>query len=44
MALNTVALCLKGGVNLAIFEPDLFKCMETKVYDIISIDYKYRAL
>ena len=35
---------LEGGVNLAIFEPDLFKCMETKVYDIISIDYKYRAL
>ena len=34
----------EGGVNLAIFEPNLFKCTRTKVYDITSITYKYNEL
>lgn len=29
-----------GGYNLALFDPDLFECIETEVYAIETIDYK----
>lgn len=32
------------GYNLAIFDPDLFKCENAKVYRINSIDYSYKCL
>lgn len=31
----------KGGVNLAIFNPALYKCTKASVYDINSITYSY---
>jgi len=31
-------LC-KDGYNLAIFEPELFECIETKVYQVQSLEY-----
>ena len=33
-----------GGNNLAIFDPDLFECTNTKVYGIDSIDYTKHLL
>lgn len=30
----------ESGYNLAVFEPDLFECIETTVYRIDTIDYK----
>lgn len=32
----------EGGVNLAVFEPDVFKCTETKVCEISRIDYEHK--
>lgn len=29
-----------GGYNLALFDPDLFECVDTKVYGIDMIDYR----
>lgn len=29
-----------GGYNLALFDPDLFECIQTEVYAIDTIDYK----
>ncbi len=34
----------KQGFNLAVFDPDLFKCTRTKVYDINSISYDYNQI
>ena len=34
----------KGGVNLAVFEPDVFKCTKTKVCEIYRIDYDHKEL
>ena len=28
------------GYNLALFDPDLFECVETEVYGIDTIDYR----
>ena len=28
------------GYNLAVFDPDVFECIETKVYRIDTIDYR----
>lgn len=33
-----------GGFNLAIFDPDVFSCISTKVYRIDSIDYEKREI
>lgn len=33
-----------GGINLALFDPSLFKCTKTKVFDITSICYKHKIL
>lgn len=29
-----------AGYNLALFDPDLFECVDTKVYGIDMIDYR----
>ncbi len=34
----------KDGYNLAIFDPDLFECIETKVYGIDLINYDKHEL
>lgn len=34
----------KQGFNLAVFDPNLFKCTSTKVYDIKSISYNYKCI
>lgn len=34
----------KNGTNLAVFDPSLFKCTDTRVYDIQSISYSYIPL
>ena len=34
----------KRGYNLAVFDPNLFKCTSTKVYDIKSISYNYKSI
>lgn len=33
-----------GGYNLAVFNPDLFECIETKIYRIDMIDYRKCAI
>ena len=33
-----------GGYNLAIFNPDLFECMEVNVYDIEKLQYTSKKL
>lgn len=32
------------GYNLAIFDPELFECKKVDVYEITSLDYKYRKI
>lgn len=32
------------GYNLALFDPDLFECVETKVYGIDTIDYRKHVI
>ena len=34
----------KNGANLAVFDPTLFKCIGTNVYDVKSISYSYTQL
>jgi len=34
----------EGGVNLAIFEPNRFKCTRTKIYEITSINYEHKPV
>lgn len=34
----------KKGYNLTIFDPSSFKCVNTKVFEIRSIDYKYEEV
>lgn len=34
----------KQGFNLAVFDPTLFKCTSTKVYDVKSISYDYKPI
>lgn len=34
----------KNGANLAVFDPTLFKCTGTNVYDVKSISYSYTQL
>lgn len=34
----------KQGFNLAVFDPSVFKCTSTKVYDIKSISYDYKPI
>lgn len=34
----------KSGINYAIFDESLFKCTQTKVYDVKSINYDYDQL
>ncbi len=34
----------KKGYNLAVFNPKLFKCTETSVYDVKSISYEFKQL
>lgn len=32
------------GYNLAIFNPDIFECISTEVYEITSVDYKSKRV
>ena len=34
----------KQGFNLAVFDPSVFKCTSTKVYDVKSISYDYKPI
>lgn len=34
----------KDGVNIAIFDQGLFKCVSTKVYDVNGIEYSYKEI
>lgn len=34
----------KNGANLAVFDPEMFKCTGTSVYDITSIKYDYNRI
>lgn len=36
-----ISTMCKNGTNLAIFDPSLFKCTSTSVYDVKSISYSY---
>ncbi len=36
-----ISTMCKNGVNLAVFEQELFKCIRTSVYDVKSISYSY---
>lgn len=39
-----ISTMCKNGTNLAVFNPSLFKCTGTNVYDIKSISYSYTQL
>lgn len=39
-----ISTMCKNGVNLAVFNKELFKCTETTVYDIKAISYSYDQL
>lgn len=34
----------ENGVNIAIFNPEKFKCLDTKVYDITNIELKFKKM
>lgn len=36
-----ISTMCKNGANLAVFDPSLFKCTSTSVYDVKSISYTY---
>lgn len=36
-----ISTMCKNGVNLAVFDQNLFKCIDTAVYDVKSITYNY---
>lgn len=39
-----ISTMCKNGINLAVFDPSLFKCTGTNVYDVKSISYSYIQL
>ena len=39
-----ISTMYKSGINLAVFDPMLFKCTSTNVYDVKSILYSYIQL
>ncbi|WP_040550745.1 RES family NAD+ phosphorylase [Pyramidobacter piscolens] len=39
-----ISTMCKNGANLAVFNPSLFKCTGTSVYDVKSISYSYTKL
>lgn len=34
----------KNGINLAVFDPDIFECIRVEKYEIESIEYKAALL
>lgn len=39
-----ISTMYKNGINLAVFDPSLFKCTGTSVYDVKSISYSYTKI